>query len=539
MNSSNPVTHRRWLPWTSLLVVALVALAVLAAAPHWRSEASAQGFRQPASGQTAAQAVPNGTPQRHAEGLSAAFRQASEVATPPVVRITSHAKAKATRRPRTETRPFPGGENPFKGTPFEDFFKDQPDLFKNQPFDFRFEDPRSQPRQGTGSGVIIDRSGVILTNNHVVDGADDVIVHFQDGQQAKATKVRRDSRTDLALVWIDPAKVSGSLPVAKLGDSDQLQVGDWVLAIGTPFGLEATVSAGIISAKGRNLGKASNTSFLQTDAAINPGNSGGPLVNLDGDVVGINTAIFTETGTFAGIGFAVPSNTAKWVVGELMKGDTVRRAWLGVGISEIDARLAEQLGVKPHEGVLINEVRDGSPAKRAGLQDQDVILEFGGQRVTTPNELQRVVERAGIGKRHEVRIVRGGKRMTVAIELEALPENLAAAVERDDEDSSSDESGKSSTSSELGIEVTELTGPLAKRYGYDGQSGVLVRRVEPDSVAHREGLRAGMLISRVGNQAVTSVEDFEQAMKNVSLKKGVLVQIRTPNGARFLVLKEL
>ncbi len=516
---SNPA-GRRWLSFTSLLLTAAALSAGVATAPLWRSQASAQV----ASGV-------NGAPQRHAEGLSAAFRQASEIATPPVVRITSHAKAKPRRAGGGQTLPFRDGENPFKGTPFEDLFKDQPG--------FRFEDPRSSPREGTGSGVVIDRSGVILTNNHVVDGADDVIVHFQDGQQAKAVKVRRDTRTDLALVWVDPSKLSGTLPAATLGDSDQLQVGDWVLAVGTPFGLEATVSAGIISAKGRNLGKVKNTSFLQTDAAINPGNSGGPLVNLSGEVIGINTAIFTETGTFAGIGFAVPSNTAKWVVAELMKGDTVRRAFLGVGIAEIDARLAEQTGVKPHQGVLVTEVRPDSPAKKAGLQDGDVILDFAGQRVGTPNELQRIVERSTIGRRHELHVLRDGKPLTVSIDLEALPENLAAASERDDEATDNADSGKSSASSELGIEVTELTAQAAKRYGYDARSGVLISRVDPDSVAQREGLRAGMLVTRVGNQKVTSVEEFEQAAKGVSLKKGVLLQVRTPNGARFLVLKEL
>jgi serine protease Do len=509
---------------TSLLVTAGALSVGVATVPLWRSQASAQVARGA-----------NGTPQGHAEGLSAAFRQASEIATPPVVRITSHAKAKARRvGSGAQTLPYRDGENPFKGTPFEDFFKDLP----NQP-GFRFEDPRSQPREGTGSGVIIDRAGVILTNNHVVDGADDVIVHFQDGQQAKAVKVRRDSRTDLALVWVDPNKLSGTLPAATLGDSDQLQVGDWVLAIGTPFGLEATVSSGIISAKGRNLNKVKNTSFLQTDAAINPGNSGGPLVNLNGEVVGINTAIFTETGTFAGIGFAVPSNTAKWVVAELMKGDSVRRAYLGVGIAEIDARLAEQTGVKPHQGVLVTEVRPETPAKKAGLQDGDIILEFAGQRVSTPSELQRLVERAGIGRRHELRVLRDGKQLTMSIELEALPESVAAATERDDETTDGSDTEKSLASSELGIEVTELSAQAAKRFGYEGHSGVLISRVEQDSVAYREGLRTGMLITRVGNQKVASVEEFEQAVKGVSLKKGVLLQIRTPNGARFLVLKEL
>jgi serine protease Do len=255
-------------------------------------------------------------------------------------------------------------------------------------------------------------------------------------------------------------------------------------------------------------------------------------------VVGINTAIFTETGSFAGVGFAVPSSTAKWVVAELMKGDSVRRAYMGVGIGIIDGPLADVLGVKPHEGVLVNEVRADSPAKKAGLQDQDVILEFAGERVNSPSELQQVVERAGIGRRHEVRILRSGKPMTVTIELEALPEKLVAAAEREEDPSASDDS-RTSASNELGVEVTELTPQLAKRHGYDGQSGVMISRVEADSVAYREGLRAGMLITRVGNDRVASVDEFDQAVKGVSLAKGVLLQIRTPNGARFLVLKEL
>jgi serine protease Do len=526
MNSHHEA-GRSWLSVKASILLAIVALLTgVLTAPLWWSQASAQV----AFGQTASSAP--GEPQRHAEGLSEAFRQAAEVATPTVVKITSQAKAKAPRRVRTpEGLPFRDGENPFKGTPFEEFFK-------NQPFEHGFEDPRSTPQQGTGSGVVIDRSGVILTNNHVVDGADDVYVRFQDGQEVKATKVRRDSRTDLALVWFDPAKFSGRLHAARLGDSDRLKVGDWVLAIGTPFGLEATVSAGIISAKGRNLSKATNTSFLQTDAAINPGNSGGPLVNLDGEVVGINTAIFTETGSFAGIGFAVPSNTAKWVVSELMKNDSVRRAWLGVGISEIDPKLAEQVGVKPHEGVLVTEVRADSPAKKAGLQDGDIILDFAGQRVGTPSELQRAVERSTIGRRHDVRVIRDGKTMTISIDLEALPEKLTTSRVEDDPREGGDEE-KTSSSSELGIAVTELTLNAAKRFSYEGHEGVLISRVEADSVAHREGLRPGMLVTRVGNQRVTSVEEFDEATKNVSLKKGVLLQIRTPNGARFVVLKEL
>jgi len=276
---------------------------------------------------------------------------------------------------------------------------------------------------------------------------------------------------------------------------------------------------------------------LQTDAAINPGNSGGPLVNLAGEVVGINTAIYTETGTYAGIGFAVPSNTAKWVVEGLMKGDNVHRAWIGVGIAELNAQIAEQLGVKAHEGVLVNEVRPDSPGKRAGLQDQDIILDFDGQRVSLPNDLQRIVERAAVGPRHELHVLRSGKTITLALQLEALPDKLASSRTEEEPRDSGD--AKSSASSELGLEVTELTSQAVKRYGYEAQSGVLISKVEAESVAHREGLRPGMLITRVGNQKVTSVEEFEKATKGASLKKGVLLQVRTPNGARFLVLKDL
>jgi serine protease Do len=524
MHSLGHQGSRRWLSARGLLLLVLVALLGALAATALKSPVAAQF--------TAAAYKADPEAVRHAEGLSQAFRQASEMMLPTVVQIETHAKAKPPRRvDRTPgERPFRGGENPFRGTPFEDLFKD---------FDGRFEfddDGMSRaPRDGHGSGVIIDRSGVILTNNHVVDGADEVVVRLHDGREFKSTKVRTDKTTDLALVWVD----ASNLPAARLGDSDRVQIGDWVLAIGQPFGLEATVSAGIISSKGRTLVGVKRTTFLQTDAAINPGNSGGPLVNLSGEVVGLNTAIYSRTGTFNGIGFAVPVNTAKWVADELMKHDGVRRAYLGAGISEITGEMAAKLGVQRRAGVLVNEVMKDSPAEKAGLQDQDIVLEFAGTKVTLPSELQSVVERSPIGKKQPVRILRGGKEMTLQVDPQPLPDKLVASRPSDDDQGDDSREGNSFSAKELGIEVSDMSPQVAKRLGYEGFAGVLISRVQPDRLAYRKGLREGMLVLKVGQTRVTKVEEFEAALKNESLKNGILLQVRTPNGNRFLVLKEL
>jgi serine protease Do len=512
------ISPRRRVPASGLLLVLVVALvAGLATIALWKAPVIAQsGLSRP-----------DNEALRHAEGLSQAFRHAADMMLPTVVQIETHSKpkARATRGPRQV--PF-GGENPFKGTPFEDMFKD---------FDrFQFEEgesPFSQPREGLGSGVIIDRSGVILTNNHVIDGADAVTVRLHDGREFKTTKIRRDKETDLALVWID----ASNLPAARLGDSDRAKIGDWVLAIGHPFHLDATVSAGIISSKGRNLNGVRRTTFLQTDAAINPGNSGGPLVNLAGEVVGINTAIFSRTGAFSGIGFAVPVNTVKWVVNELMQRDNVQRAYLGAGIQEITNEMAQRLGVTRRHGVQVAEVHPNSPAEKAGLQDGDIVREFNGVKVTMPSELQQAVERSPTGKKLPVRVHRSGKELTLNVELEPLPEKLATsrpAVERED-----GETAESFKSEELGLELSDMTPQVAKRLGYEGHTGVLISRVEPDSLAHRKGLREGMLVLKVGDKRVGSVAEFEEALKRESVKQGILLQIRTPSGNRFLVLKEL
>jgi len=269
--------------------------------------------------------------------------------------------------------------------------------------------------------VIIDSSGIVLTNNHVIEGADEVIVRLPDGREFKATDVRADSDTDLAVLRI---KVKGKLPAAKLGNSDQLEIGDWVIAVGNPFELESTVSAGIISGKGRTLGRIRRAAFLQTDAAINPGNSGGPLVNLDGEIVGINTAIASSSGGYQGIGFAIPVNLAKWVTPQLLKNGRVQRAFLGVSIGDVEAELARRLKVAPYSGVLVRQVFEDTPAAKAGMKEGDLITAFSGVKVRSARELQLVVERAPLKSIQKVSILRDGKPQSVKVTIEPLPNAL-------------------------------------------------------------------------------------------------------------------
>ena len=334
---------------------------------------------------TAADTTPTKTPEQlksdpsviHAKALSQAFREAASVASPSVVRIDSHESAKKVKGMHGQNftfkgTPFGGGDNPFKGTPFENMIPDGQD--------FNFQSP---PHDGMGTGVIIDKSGIVLTNNHVVDGADTVTVHFSDGREYKATDIKTDPQSDLAVLRI---KADGDLPAAHLGNSDDMEIGDWVIAIGNPFGQEKTVTAGIISGKGRELDSSQRTKYLQTDAAINPGNSGGPLVNLDGEVVGINTAIASNSGGYQGIGFAIPINQAKWVTEQLVKTGSVHRGYLGVAIGEMTSDLAAKFGGTKDEGVLVSEVFPKTPAANAKMQEGDIIVKFAGKEVHNPRE---------------------------------------------------------------------------------------------------------------------------------------------------------
>ena len=414
---------------------------------------------------------------------------------------------------------MPEGTNPFQGSPFEDLFRDR--LGPGKPS----TPHRSQT--GIGSGVLINKSGLILTNNHVVEGADQVIVRLHDGREFKAVDVKTDPKTDIAVVRIEAGE---DLPFASLGDSDAMEIGDWVLALGQPFGLESTVTAGIISAKHRGIGITDRENFLQTDAAINPGNSGGPLVNLDGQVIGINTAISSSGGGNDGIGFAIPVNMVKWVGKQLVAEGKVHRAYLGVGIQPVTAELAKQFHVGPRAGVLINQVHANTPAEKAGLQSGDVIVEFSGNPVTDPRELQLLVESADMDRSHSLKVVREGKHVDLSLQPEELPETMEtespASIEAEP-----DQLGK------LGLSVQEMSPSIAKQLGMEGVTGVLITEVSEGSPAQRQGLEPGNVITHVNRQPIDSKSKLMSELSSASAEEGVLLFVRTNAGSRFVVLK--
>ncbi|NUQ60856.1 MAG: Do family serine endopeptidase [Pirellulales bacterium] len=465
----------------------------------------------------------------YAKTLSAAFREAADEVLPAVVMIRNTPKLAArssSRRPPREPL------EEFEGTPFEDFFGQRPELrrfFRELPSIPSLPDDGAG---GIGSGVMIDASGLILTNNHVVAGGGDIVVRLHDGREFKAVEVKTDPRTDLAVVRIEGAK---DLKVAKLGDSDQAMVGDWVLALGDPFGLEGTVTAGIISAKGRGLGIADRENFIQTDAAINPGNSGGPLVNLDGEVVAINTAIHTRSGGNQGVGFAIPINLAKWVSDQLVKEGVVRRAYLGVMIQPVTHQLAEQFGVKAKEGVLVSNVQEGTPAEKAGLKPGDVIVEFAGQPVASPQQLQGVVEQTAINQKANMVVVRDGKRVTLNVTVKEQPSDYGTASMRRKQAEQDD--AESSRFEKLGMEVETLTAEVAERLGVKADHGVVITGVESGSLADRAGLETGMVIVEAGRKPVKSVENLEKVITDEALQKGLLLLVRTQAGSNFVVLR--
>lgn len=343
----------------------------------------------------------------HARGLSLAFRQAAETAMPSVVTLVAKAKPRADELRRLLDDPR-----------FRRLF---PQESPGESRDGR-DAPEHPAIPQVGSGVIIDAAGVILTNNHVVQDAEEVIIRLQDGQELKATDVKSDPLSDLAIVRFKPG-AGQKFRAARLGDSEGLKIGDWVIAIGSPFELEATVSAGIISGKGRGIEKIRRGRLLQTDAAINPGNSGGPLVNLDGEVVGINTAIASSSGGYQGIGFAIPTDRAKWISQELLTRGTVRRAYLGIRIDELTPEAAQKLKLAPRSGVFVSDVEPGGPADEAGLKVNDVITEFAGERVRGPRDLQDAVEQKPIDSQQVLKIMRDGAPVTATVTLKELQES--------------------------------------------------------------------------------------------------------------------
>jgi serine protease Do len=456
--------------------------------------------------------------------LSAVFREVAKAARPGVVTIETTSKPVQVRG---------GGLPDMEESPYRDFFKSQPE------FREFFRRQQQHPMHGMGSGFVIDPNGIILTNRHVVADAQEITVKFADGREvhANANDIKTDPRTDIAIVRI---KDAGHLDAIPMGNSDQVEVGDWVLAIGSPFGLDMTVTAGIISAKGRGIQKTEREDYIQTDAAINPGNSGGPLLNLDGEVIGINTAISTRSGGYDGVGFAIPINMARWVANQLINKGEVSRAYLGVKIRPVEGTLAKVLNVPSGQGAIVNDVLSGSPAAKAGVQSQDVILDFNGQKVGGTKELQGIVERLDVGKTYSMTLIRDGKQMTLPVTVEAMPklESALARGEREEGDSTNEKPRETVAIDDLGIAISALTPDAAKELKMSDAKGVLVSSVKQGSLADEAGMREGMVIERVNKQAVTTPEEFRDVMKKVSLLKGIILDVRTPSGTQLMAIRK-
>jgi serine protease Do len=391
-----------------------------------------------------------------------------------------------------DSREVPLPEVP-KGSPFEEFFEDF--------FDKQDRGRGTQRANSLGSGFVIDKSGFIVTNNHVIEGADEIIVNFTDGSKLKVVQVvGRDSKTDLALLRVEPKK---PLVAVNFGDSQKMRVGDWVMAIGNPFGLGGTVTVGVISATRRDINSGLYDEFLQTDAAINRGNSGGPLFNMDGEVVGINTAIISPTGGSIGIGFAVPSTSAAQVIAQLKEFGETRRGWLGVRIQTVTDEIAESLSISETGGALVANVTADGPAAAAGIEVGDIVLQFDGLDVTAMRQLPKLVAQTPIDKEVEVIVLRKGERKTFKVKIGRLEESEATG------DKTPKPVEKPRKQSMLGLSLASMSDELRSRYDIDNSvSGVVVTGVEPDSLAEEKEVHVGDVIVEVTHSQVKSPDEL-------------------------------
>jgi serine protease Do len=418
------------------------------------------------------------------------------------------------------------------GSPMEEFFRD---------FLERQQQGQGAPRraQSLGSGFIIDASGYIVTNNHVIEGADEITVIFQDADQTelKAKLIGTDKETDLALLKVETKQ---KLTALKWGDSDALKVGDWVVAIGNPFGLGGTVTAGIVSARARDIGAGRFDDFIQTDAAINQGNSGGPLVNLAGDVVGINSAIYSRTGGSVGIGFAIPSGMARTVIEEIRKAGKVRRGWLGVQIQSVTPEIAESMGLAHHKGALVGTVTEASPAAEAGLKPGDVILTFDGKEVANNRTLPRMVAGTPVGTKVTVGISRKGTPLNVTVALAEFPEEQATAEEEGAPEEQT--AGKDAVQQQvdaLGLTVSAITADLRRQFELaEGTKGVVITKVNPNAPAQSRQLRPGDVVLEVSQQPVANPADVQDRVTKAKSagQKAVLLLVERRGEQTFLAL---
>ena len=436
------------------------------------------------------------------QDLSQTFRDVAQTVSPAVVYISTEQTVKAN---------VPEQFQQFFGDEFFRHFFGMPNR------------GREYKQQALGSGFIVREDGYILTNNHVVEHADKIKVTLPDKQEFDAKVIGADPKADVAVIKID----GKNLPVATLGDSAATAVGDWVLAVGTPYGLSQTVTAGIISAEGRaNIGIVDYEDFIQTDAAINPGNSGGPLVNIQGEVVGINTAIFSRSGGYQGIGFAIPVNMAKGIMDSLIEHGKVIRGWLGVMIQGVTPEIAKSFDLKETNGALVGDVTKDSPADKAGIERGDVIISLNGQAVDSPNTLKNLTAQLEVDNTVPLVVIRNGKEQTLQVKIGEQPTDMQASAGNP----------QSGTSALLGLHVQELTGDIANQLGYTGDTGVIITNVDPGSPAAEVGLKRGDLIKEINRQGIESMADYQKATSSVGKDDSLLLLIRRGDGTYYVVI---
>jgi serine protease Do len=487
----------------------LAAIVMAGAALIWSSQSLTSSHASSATQSTASPVtLPPTSPPT-------GFAAVAKAVTPAVVNITTVTVERASDR-----RVIPDG------------FRERMEEFFGRPFDphgFRGPqgpgEPRGHRSRGQGSGVIVSADGYILTNNHVIDGAREVSVTLPDKREFKGKIIGADPKTDLAVVKIE----GRDLPTVTWGDASKLQVGEYVLAVGNPFGLNSTVTLGIVSALGRgHMGITQYEDFIQTDAAINPGNSGGALVNTEGELVGINTAIVSQTGGYQGVGFAVPTSMSKPIYESLVKTGKVARGFLGIGIQDLNQDLAKSFGIKEAKGALVSDVKEDGPADRGGLKQGDVIISYQGSPIEDAVDLQRVVTRTSAGSTVAVKVMRDGREKELTITIGEQPDSAKVAK--------ADSDARAYAFS--GVAVQDLDRDTAKELGINGKpQGVVVTRVEPDSGAGKAGLLPGDVIREINRQSVKSVKDFEKVSSDVKSGENVLILINRRGAFLFLSAK--
>ncbi|WP_262691159.1 DegQ family serine endoprotease [Kordiimonas aestuarii] len=458
--------------WTGMLRIMLTATLVLAAAMMSVRPAAARGAPE-------------------------SFADLVEKLSPAVVNISTVQTIPARKGRRMPNLP--------EGMPFGDLW----DQFRDR----MDEDEEPRQAQSLGSGFIVDATGIVVTNNHVVEEADEITVILADGDEYPAKLLGRDALSDIAVLKIEPGN-GEKFPFVKWGDSDKERIGDWVMAIGNPFGLSSTVTAGIVSARNRSI-NTNDVEFIQTDASINRGNSGGPLFNMDGDVIGVNTAIFSPSGGNVGIGFAIPSNDASRVIRELQEHGKVRRGWLGVGIQPMTKEIAESLGIEQDEGAMVTRVEPASPAAKGGIQDGDIITKWDGKDVKDSNRLSLLVKRTDIGKPVDVIVIRNKARVTLKVTTGELPAELAQVTPQPDQDGDGRPDERADRQLVEGMELAPLNDGLRRQYEIDESvEGVIVLRVARHSPAARVRIRPGTVIISVNQRDVSSAAEVMEIIED-------------------------